>query len=56
LKEDDVLEAIVETDGSIQLLLKLAVDSALLEMLAGKQQLQDIAWSAKHKRKKAGKK
>ena len=35
----NVLEAIVETDGSIQLFLKLAVDSTLLEMLAGKRQL-----------------
>jgi AbrB family looped-hinge helix DNA binding protein len=56
LKEGDLLEAVVERDGSIRLLPKTMVDRALVEQLTEKQQLQDIAWATKQKRKKAGKK
>ena len=56
LKEGDLLEAVVEQDGSIRLLPKTMVDRALVEKLTEKQQLQDIAWATKQKRKKAGKK
>ena len=56
LKEGDLLEAIVERDGSIRLLPKTMVDSALVDQLTEKQQLQDIAWATKQKRKKAGRK
>ncbi len=56
LKEGDLLEAIVEQDGSIHLLPKTMVDRALVEKLTEKQQLQDIAWATKQKRKKVGKK
>jgi len=56
LKEGDLLEAVVEQDGSIRLLPKTMVDRALVEKLTEKQQLQDIAWATKQKRKKAEKK
>ena len=56
LKEGDLLEAVVEQDGSIRLLPKTMVDRALVEKLTEKQQLQDIVWATKQKRKKAGKK
>ena len=56
LKEGDLLEAVVEQDGTIRLLPKTMVDRALVEKLTEKQQLQDIAWVTKHKRKRAGKK
>ena len=56
LKEGDLLEAVVEQDGTIRLLPKTMVDRALVEKLTEKQQLQDIAWARKHKRKRAGKK
>ena len=46
--EGDLLEAIVEEDGSIRLVPKLAVDRALAE----KYQLNDIAWAVKQKGKK----
>ncbi len=46
LKEGDLLEAIIEEDGSIRLLPKTAVDRALAE----KHQLKDIAWAVKPKR------
>jgi len=48
ISEGDLLEAIVEEDGSIRLVPKLAVDRALAE----KYQLNDIAWAAKEKGKK----
>jgi AbrB family looped-hinge helix DNA binding protein len=48
ISEGDLLEAIVEEDGSIRLVPKLAVDRALAE----KYQLNDIAWAAKQKGKK----
>ena len=41
IKEGDLLEAIVEADGSIRLVPKLAVDRALAE----KYQLEDVAWA-----------
>jgi AbrB family looped-hinge helix DNA binding protein len=56
LKERDLLEAVVEQDGSIRLLPKTMVDRALVEKLTEKQQLQDIAWATKQKKRKAGKK
>jgi len=56
LKEGDLMEAVVEQDGSIHLLPKTMVDRALVEKLTEKQQLQDIAWATKQKRKKVGKK
>ncbi len=48
IKEGDLLEAIVEADGTIRLLPKLAVDRALAE----KYQLEDIEWALKQKDKK----
>lgn len=48
LKEGDLLEAIVEEDGSIRLVPKMPVDRALAE----KYQLIDIAWAKKQKRPK----
>ena len=56
LKKGDLLEAVVEQDGSIRLLPKTMVDRALVEKLTEKQQLQDITWATKQKRKKAAKK
>ena len=47
LKEGDLLEALVEADGSIRLVPKLAVDRALAE----KHQLDDIDWALKQKGK-----
>ena len=44
----DLLEAIVEADGSIRLVPKVAVDRVLAE----KYQLEDIAWVMKQKGKK----
>jgi AbrB family looped-hinge helix DNA binding protein len=48
ISEGDLLEAIVEEDGSIRLVPKLALDRALAE----KYQLNDIAWAVKQKGKK----
>jgi AbrB family looped-hinge helix DNA binding protein len=48
ISEGDLLEAIVEEDGSIRLVPKLAVDRALAE----KYQLNDITWAVKQKGKK----
>jgi AbrB family looped-hinge helix DNA binding protein len=48
VSEGDLLEAIVEEDGSIRLVPKLALDRALAE----KYQLNDIAWAVKQKGKK----
>ena len=45
LEEGDLLEAIVEGDGSIRLVPKMAVDRSLAE----KYQLEDIAWVKKQK-------
>ncbi len=45
VKEGDLLEAVVEADGSIRLVPKLAVDRALAE----KYQLGDIEWAVKQK-------
>jgi AbrB family looped-hinge helix DNA binding protein len=45
LKEGDLLEAVVEKDGSIRLVPKMPVDRALAE----KYQLDDIAWAMKQK-------
>jgi AbrB family looped-hinge helix DNA binding protein len=48
VSEGDLLEAIVEEDGSIRLVPKLAVDRALAE----KYQLNDIDWAVKKKGKR----
>jgi AbrB family looped-hinge helix DNA binding protein len=47
VNEGDLLEVIVEEDGSIRLVPKLAVDRALAE----KYQLNDIDWAVKKKGK-----
>jgi len=48
LNEGDLLEVIVEQDGSIRLVPKTPVDRVLAE----KYQLADIQWAAKQKGKK----
>jgi len=48
VEEGDLLEAIVEADGSIRLVPKTAVDRALAE----KYQLEDVAWALKQKGEK----
>ena len=48
LNEGDLLEVVVEEDGSIRLVPKLVVDRALAE----KYQLNDVAWAKKQKGKK----
>ena len=48
LNEGDLLEAIVEQDGSIRLVPKLPVDRALAE----KYELADVDWAVKQKGKK----
>ena len=48
IKEGDLLEAIVEADGSVRLVPKLALDRSLAE----KYQLEDVAWALKQKGKK----
>lgn len=45
LQEGDLLEVVVEEDGSIHLVPKTAVDRALAE----KYQLKDVAWAKKQK-------
>ncbi|PIW19812.1 MAG: hypothetical protein COW33_04330 [Anaerolineae bacterium CG17_big_fil_post_rev_8_21_14_2_50_57_27] len=48
VEEGDLLEAIVEADGSIRLVPKTAVDRVLAE----KYQLEDVAWAMKQKGEK----
>ena len=48
IKDGDLLEAIVEADGSVRLVPKLALDRTLAE----KYQLEDVAWALKQKGKK----
>jgi AbrB family looped-hinge helix DNA binding protein len=48
LQEGDLLEAVVEEDGSIRLVPKTPVDRALAE----KYQLDDINWAVKQKKGK----
>ena len=48
LKKGDLLEVLVEEDGSIRLVPKLPVDRALAE----KYQLANIDWAVKQKGKK----
>ncbi len=48
IKEGDLLEAVVETDGTIRLVPKIAVDRALAEQY----QLDDVAWALKQKGKR----
>jgi AbrB family looped-hinge helix DNA binding protein len=45
IAEGDLLEAVVDADGTIRLVPKLALDRALAE----KYQLDDIAWAKKQK-------
>ena len=47
VKEGDLLEVIVETDGSIRLVPKVAIDRALAEQY----QLADVEWAVKQKGK-----
>lgn len=49
ITEGDLLEAVVDADGAIRLLPKLAVDRALAE----KYQLDDVNWARKQKDQKA---
>jgi AbrB family looped-hinge helix DNA binding protein len=46
LQEGDLLEAVVEEDGSIRLVPKTAVDRVLAE----KYQMKDVAWAKKQKK------
>jgi AbrB family looped-hinge helix DNA binding protein len=48
LNEGDLLEILVEEDGSIRLIPKLPIDRALAE----KYQLADVTWALKQKGKK----
>lgn len=48
LNEGDLLEVIVEEDGTIRLVPKMPVDRALAE----KYQLEDIKWAVRQKGKK----
>jgi AbrB family looped-hinge helix DNA binding protein len=48
LNEGDLLEVLVDEDGSIRLVPKVVVDRSLAE----KYQLDDIAWAKKQKVKK----
>ena len=43
IKEGDLLEAVVDADGTVRLVPKLAVDRALAEQY----QLDDVSWAAK---------
>ena len=45
IKEGDLLEAVVDTDGTIRLVPKLALDRSLAE----KYQLDDVAWTIRQK-------
>jgi AbrB family looped-hinge helix DNA binding protein len=49
IKEGDLLEAVVDADGNIRLVPKLAVDRALAEQF----QLDDVAWALNQKNKNA---
>jgi AbrB family looped-hinge helix DNA binding protein len=49
IAEGDLLEAVVDPDGTIRLVPKQALDRSLAE----KYQLDDIAWAEKRKDKKA---
>jgi AbrB family looped-hinge helix DNA binding protein len=46
IEEGDVLEAVVDDDGSIRLVPKTPVDRAMAEQY----QLKDIKWALKHKK------
>ncbi len=47
IKEGDLLEAVVDADGTIRLVPKLAVDRALAEQF----QLDDVDWALAQKNK-----
>ena len=49
ITEGDLLEAVVDTDGSIQLVPKMALDRSLAE----KYQLEDIDWAVNQKGQEA---
>jgi AbrB family looped-hinge helix DNA binding protein len=48
ITEGDLLEAVVDADGTIRLVPKLALDRSLAE----KYQLDDVAWAKKQKDQK----
>jgi bifunctional DNA-binding transcriptional regulator/antitoxin component of YhaV-PrlF toxin-antitoxin module len=48
ITEGDLLEAVVDTDGTIRLVPKLALDRSLAE----KYQLNDVTWALKQKDQK----
>ncbi len=48
IAEGDLLEAIVDADGTIRLVPKLALDRSLAE----KYQLEDVNWALKQKEQK----
>jgi len=50
VKKGDLLQAVVEQDGSIRLVPKTAVDRALAE----KYQLEDVAWAMKERGRAPG--
>jgi AbrB family looped-hinge helix DNA binding protein len=49
ITEGDLLEAVVDADGTIRLVPKLALDRSLAE----KYQIDDVAWALKQKDQKA---
>ncbi len=49
IAEGDLLEAVVDPDGTIRLVPKLALDRSLVE----KYQIEDITWAVKQKDQKA---
>ena len=49
IAEGDLLEAVVDADGTIRLIPKLALDRSMAE----KYQLEDIDWGIKQKSQKA---
>ena len=48
ITEGDLLEAMVDADGTIRLVPKLALDRSLAE----KYQLDEVVWAVKHKNQK----
>jgi AbrB family looped-hinge helix DNA binding protein len=48
IKEGDLLEAVVDADGTIRLVPKLAIDRSMAEQY----QLDDIEWAQKQRNKK----
>ena len=48
IKEGDLLEAVVDADGTIRLVPKLAIDRSMAEQY----QLDDVEWAQKQRNKK----